>query len=310
MEKITVKSVNTSAEKGTVKKPVKRVNILETGVENDAHAGDWNRQVSLLGLESIARFSVEAGRDINPGEFAENITTEGMALYEAHPLDRFVSGDLILEISQIGKKCHGTSCAIFKEVGNCVMPAEGIFCRVVSPGTLTAGDQLHYVPHRYRIYILTISDRASRGLYSDRSGPATADKISEFFYSVHQEFQITSEIIPDDPNEIRRKILDAVEMNADIIITTGGTGIGTKDFTPDVIRDLIDKEIPGIMDFIRLQYGAGNPKALISRSIAGVKERSLIYALPGSVNAVKEYLQEITKTIMHSVYMIHGLDLH
>jgi len=126
---ITVVSVNISEKKGTIKIPVPEIVLNKLGVANDAHAGDWHRQVSLLADESVQRFTHAAGRKINYGEFAENITTKGLELVNTHPLDRLTIGDVELEITQIGKECHGTSCAIFKEVGNCVMPKEGIFAR-------------------------------------------------------------------------------------------------------------------------------------------------------------------------------------
>ena len=94
------------------------------------------------------------------------------------------------------------------------------------------------------------------------------------------------------------------------MITTGGTGIGPKDFTPDVIRPMLDKEIPGLMDHIRLKYGAEKPNALISRSIAGVMGNTLVFALPGSVKAVNEYMEEILKSFWHMIYMLHGIDSH
>ncbi len=310
MQEINVLSVNISDKKGIIKKPVDLIQLDKQGIKGDAHAGTWNRQVSLLGSESIEKFTSESGRKINFGEFAENITTQGIKLYETHPLDRFISGNLILEVTQIGKKCHGTSCTIFKEVGNCVMPTEGIFCRVITPGKLQAGNKLEYVPKIYKVLVLTISDRASAGIYNDASGPEAVRLTTDFFNQKTLQFQISSKIIPDDPVQIKDEILESVENHLDIIITTGGTGIGIKDFTSEVVKRLIDKEIPGIMDFIRLKYGAEKPQALLSRSIAGVKNKTLIYALPGSLNAVKEYLEEINKTLLHSIYMLHGLDIH
>ena len=144
--KIKVLSVNISEQKGTVKKPVGSIEISHEGVVNDAHAGDWHRQVSLLGKESFDKFSKEAGREIKYGEFAENITTEGILLYETKPGDRFIIGDVELEVTQIGKKCHGKGCAIYVEVGNCVMPKEGIFCKVIKPGKVSDGDEINYLP--------------------------------------------------------------------------------------------------------------------------------------------------------------------
>ncbi len=93
----------------------------------------------------------------------------------------------------------------------------------------------------------------------------------------------------------------------DFIFTTGGTGIGPRDITPDVIRPLLDREIPGIMDHIRIKYGTALPQALLSRSVAGVIAKTQVYALPGSPKAVEEYLAEILKILIHATLMVHGL---
>ena len=310
MPEIEVLSVNISEKKGTIKKPVDAIKMNNKGVVGDAHAGSWNRQVSLLGAESIEKFISQNGRVVTYGEFAENITTRGMNLYESKPLDRFYSGQLILEVTQIGKKCHGTSCTIFKEVGNCVMPTEGIFCRVISPGKLQAGNKLEYIPKTYKITVITISDRAYAGIYKDASGPESVRILKDFFGQKKLPIQIDGTIIPDAPMHINKIIRESVEDNVDIVVTTGGTGIGPRDFTYEVVKKLIDKEIPGIMEIIRLKFGADKPQALLSRSIAGIKNNTLIYAIPGSLNAVKEYLEEINKTILHTLYMLNGLDLH
>jgi len=278
---IDILSVNVSAEKGTIKKQVSEIHLNDEGVAGDAHAGKWHRQVSLLAAESIEKFSKLAGREIAWGEFAENITTRGMLLYEASPLDRFYCGDLELEVTQIGKKCHGEQCAIYREVGNCVMPKEGIFCRVLSPGDLQAGNRLEYIPKVYSARVITLSDRAWAGEYDDRSGPRLTELLKVYF-----------------------------EQGADFIFTTGGTGIGPRDITPEVVKSMVEKEIPGIMEMIRMKYGAEKPNALLSRGIAGTAGKTLVFTLPGSVKAVNEYMEEILKTMEHLIYMRHDLDVH
>ncbi|MFA4851717.1 MAG: molybdenum cofactor synthesis domain-containing protein [Bacteroidales bacterium] len=308
--KIKILSVNISEKKGTIKKPVDEIVVNELGVKNDAHSGSWHRQVSLLGMESIEKFSKEAKRKINYGEFAENITTQGFELYKSNILDRFESGNVILEVTQIGKECHGTSCNIFKEVGNCVMPKEGIFCRVIKGGKLKAGDEITYVPKVYKVAIITLSDRASRGEYSDRSGPRIKEYITEHFFKSNHQTDIDYTLIPDDPRLLKEKLQELKVKKIDIIFTTGGTGIGSKDFTVDVVKPLFDKEIPGIMDFIRYKYGAEKPNALISRSVAGLVGKTIIFTLPGSVKAVDEYMTEITKVLNHLIYMLHDIDAH
>jgi len=309
-ENMKVLSVNISDKKGTIKTPVGSITLDERGVQSDAHAGDWHRQVSLLAKESVDKFSVQAGRSINYGEFAENITTEGIVLYETHPLDRFQIGETELEVTQIGKKCHGDNCAIYREVGNCVMPREGIFCRVIRTGTIRPGDGITYLPKTFKAMVITLSDRASQGIYDDKSGPQVIRLLEEFFNTEKWKFQIDHHIIPDEGHQLQKLLEDAANKWTDIVITTGGTGIGPRDITPDVVRSVIDKEIPGIMEMVRMKYGLDKPNALISRSIAGVSGKTLIYALPGSVKAVNEYMTVIVPTIRHSIYMLHGLDLH
>jgi molybdopterin adenylyltransferase len=307
---ITVVSVNISEKKGTIKKPVPSITLDKLGVKGDAHSGPWHRQVSLLAEESITKFSATAGRTINYGEFAENITTLGIAVHHTNPLDRFTIGNVELEVTQIGKKCHGDSCNIFKEVGNCVMPKEGIFCRVVSQGTIKAGDAISYSPRIFKILVITLSDRASAGDYEDRSGPVIGDRVQEYFDTLKWKYAISRQLIPDDPEMLRKILAQAKAAKTDIIFTTGGTGIGPRDFTPDVVKPLLDKEIPGIMELIRYKYGQEKPNALLTRAIAGVMGSSLVYTLPGSVKAVEEYTEEIFKTLKHSIYMLNGLDLH
>jgi len=308
--KIKVLSVNTSEKKGTVKKPVNSIQLTEIGVVGDAHSGKWHRQVSLLATESITKFSEEAGREIKFGEFAENITTEGLLLHECRPLDHFRNENLELEVTQIGKKCHGDNCSIFREVGNCVMPKEGIFARVIRSGNLKAGDQLEYVPKVINIHVITLSDRASAGEYADKSGPQIKNLSETFFSGIKRQTAITNHLIPDDPEQLLLLIKSAISQQADVIFTTGGTGIGPRDFTPETVRSLLEKEIPGIMELIRVKYGTEKPAALLSRSIAGVSGKTLIYTLPGSVKAVTEYCNEILPTIEHSMYMIEGIDSH
>ena len=305
-----VLSVNISEKKGTIKKPVPQIELDSRGVRGDAHAGDWHRQVSLLAEESIIKFSQQAGRKINYGEFAENITTRGIEVWQTHPLDLFRIGEVELEVTQIGKECHGNTCSIFKEVGNCVMPKEGIFTRVIRPGIVKAGDTLQYLPYTFDVQIITLSDRASRGEYEDLSGPRIAELAGSYFEELGWQCNIDVTVIPDDAAQLQLLLEGFVESGADFIFTTGGTGIGPRDITVDVIKPMLDKELPGIMELIRYKYGSLKPNALLSRSVAGVTGGTLIYTLPGSVKAVNEYCSEIFPTLKHSILMLHGIDSH
>ncbi len=308
--KLKILSVNISEKKGTVKKAVDEITLNHLGVMEDAHAGHWHRQVSLLGKESVDRFSKQAGRAIAYGEFAENLTTEGIELFKTSPLDRFSGENVELEVTQIGKQCHGSACSIFREVGNCVMPKEGIFARVIRQGSLKPGDTLEYKPRLLHFKVVTLSDRASKGHYSDRSGPRIIEILENHFDKLPRNIKVDHTIIPDDASSLSVLVEKSTYDEADVIITTGGTGIGPRDVTIETIKPLLDKEIPGIMEMIRVKYGREKPNALLSRGVAGLIGDTLIYTLPGSVKAVNEYMDEILKTMEHLIYMRHGLDVH
>lgn len=140
MGKGKVIAVCTSPGKGERKKNVGTGVLLENfGLEGDGHGGDWHRQVSLLAIESIAKMQA-AGLDVGPGDFAENLTTEGLELYSLPLGTKLKVGDgALLEVTQIGKVCH-ERCAIFYQAGDCVMPREGIFARVLKGGPVSSGD--------------------------------------------------------------------------------------------------------------------------------------------------------------------------
>lgn len=303
-------SVNISEKKGTVKHPVEEITITKTGVMEDAHAGNWHRQVSMLAMESVEKFSKEAKRKINFGEFAENITTQGIELPKCHIFDRFRIGDAELELTQVGKECHGTACAIFKEVGNCVMPKEGVFCRVLKTGKIKPDDEIVHVPKVVRVSIVTLSDRASGGIYEDRSGPKIKEILNSFFSEKNQRFEIDTVLLPDDADVLRKLLIQRKNDRADFLFTTGGTGIGERDITVETVSGMLDKQLPGIMELIRVKYGMEKPNALLSRGVAGTMGKTIVYTLPGSVRAVTEYMCEITKTMEHTLFMLHGIDKH
>ena len=140
-----VVAVSVSDRKGVKKTNVETVRLLENhGLENDAHAGKWHRQVSLLDMQSIRKIR-DKGLDVGPGDFAENITTEGIRLWKLPIGKRLkIGGDAVAEVTQIGKECH-SRCAIYHQVGDCVMPREGIFVRILSGGIIEPGDTVESV---------------------------------------------------------------------------------------------------------------------------------------------------------------------
>ncbi|MGC9374304.1 MAG: molybdenum cofactor synthesis domain-containing protein [Bacteroidales bacterium] len=306
MAKGKVLSVNLSNERG-VKEPVSELILTEQGIQGDVHAGHWNRQVSIIDQSHIHRFKkITEARDTQFGEFAENITAKGLQDIDFQTFDLLKIGDAILEVTQVGKPFHNQ----FRELGNYVMPRVGIFCRVKKTGTIKPNDAIEVIPKVYHALVITLSDRASAGEYEDRSGPKVVEFLDTYFNRLGARYQTERMVISDSSNELKQILAKAKKDNMDIIITTGGTGIGKRDITVETVQPMLDKEIPGVMEMIRMKYGLEKPNALLSRGIAGVMGNSLVYTLPGSVKAVNEYMTEILKTMQHLIYMLHGIDAH
>ena len=305
MPKVKILSVNTASDRGR-KFPVGKLILNETGTEGDAHAGTI-RQISMFNIAHAELFTAITGaKPMEYGQFAENITFKTDNVDEVKIFDRFVKDEVSLEVTQRGKPFHDK----FREPGNYVMPREGIFCRVKNGGILKAGDEMVFIPKVFKARIITLSDRASKGIYDDLSGPAVTSQLAGQFKKIGWRLQTENIVIPDDENELRNLIKDALEKSYDMIITTGGTGIGPRDITPEVMKEFIQKEIPGIIEMIRWKFGLEKPAALVSRAVAGVSGKTLMFALPGSVKAVNEYMNELTKHFEHLFYMVEAVELH
>jgi molybdopterin adenylyltransferase len=165
------------------------------------------------------------------------------------------------------------------------------------------------LPDVFKVLVITLSDRAAAGEYDDLSGPLVQKLTEQIFEKNKLHCSCDRLLIPDSSVQLESALRQGSQ-NYNLIITTGGTGIGPRDITVDTVKPLLIKEIPGIMEFIRFKYGADKPNALLSRSIAGIIGISLIYTLPGSVKAVTEYMDEIGKTLIHTILMQYGIDSH
>jgi molybdopterin adenylyltransferase len=161
-----------------------------------------------------------------------------------------------------------------------------------------------------RVLIITMSDRAASGEYEDRSGPQVCNHLVEFLDGAHIAHDVETRILPDDPDELRDALLQARADEVPLVFTTGGTGVSPRDNTPDVVMDVSDKIIPGVMEHIRMKYGENKPCALLSRTVAAVMATTLIYTIPGSTKGVDEYMLELLKTMDHTLCVIHGLETH
>ncbi len=140
-----IKAISISEKKGIPKSNVPMAKLIENhGIEGDAHAGDWHRQISILAMESVNKMKAKGLDTISPGDFAENLTTEFIDVPNLKIGDRVKIGDALLEITQIGKECHH-HCAIYQKVGDCVMPREGIFAKTLAGGDIAVGDEIEII---------------------------------------------------------------------------------------------------------------------------------------------------------------------
>jgi molybdopterin adenylyltransferase len=290
-------SVNVAAEKGVRKDPVESIAlVVEHGVEGDAHAGPWHRQVSLLASESIEKMKL-ACPTVEPGAFGENITTEGLVLYALPVGARLYAGEALLEVTQIGKVCHDR-CAIFHQAGDCVMPREGIFARVVEGGEILPGHGIVLLKQSLIVAgVLTVSDKGSRGERDDASGDALEEALRTLGVA-----SVERAIVPDEHAQIAAELRRwADETKVNLILTTGGTGMTTRDVTPEATLEVLERQAPGFAEAMRAGSAATTPHAMLSRAVSGLRGRTLIVNMPGSPRACKDQFKMIAPALPHAV---------
>ncbi len=298
-----------SARKGIAKHQIAEGNfIFEHGLEGDAHAGDWHRQVSLLAHLDI-EFMRSKGLNLKPGAFGENLVIDGIDTNRLGVGSRLKIGEVLLELTQIGKTCH-TRCAIYYSTGDCIMPRTGLFARVLEGGRLVPGlpVQVVRVVNRSVIHaaVVTVSDRCSRGETIDTAGPAVAALLRERL-DTHIAWM---EMVPDEAEQITRLLNDLVDRRVDLIVTTGGTGISGRDVTPEATRQVIDRELPGLGEAMRVASSCVTRNAWLSRALAGIRQQTLIVNLPGSLCGAVENLGAILPLLPHAIDMLRGDNLH
>ena len=302
-----VLAVCISEKKGTQKKPVEKIELKpEWGIVGDAHAGNWHRQVSLLSFEKIDEFR-KKGADVEYGAFGENIVCEGFDLSKLTVGTRFQIGDALLELTQIGKACH-SHCEIYKTMGDCIMPREGVFTIVLKPGTVKPGDEIKMIePEADRPFtaaIITLSDRASKGEYEDKSGPVIREMLEKEGYQIIEQL-----ILPDGRPKLEaelKRLADQRQVN--VIFTTGGTGFSERDLTPEATRAVCEREVPGIGEALRNYSMQFTSHAMLSRQTAGIRKRTLVVNLPGSPKACREDLEFILEPLRHGLGILRGTD--
>ena len=302
-----IRAICISDQKGTQKYRIPEGTFIEDhGIEGDAHAGKWHRQVSLLSAEKIEEFR-KKGVQVEYGAFGENLVVEGCDLRSLPVGTRFAIGEVLLEMTQIGKECHD-HCAIYNVTGDCIMPREGVFAKVLRGGIVREGDTLDVIPaapdRPFTAAVITLSDRAFRKEREDRSGPVIRDILCENGYDVTEMI-----LLPDGEALLKRNLIRlADQRQVNVIFTTGGTGFGPRDLTPEATCAVCDRMAPGIAEAMRAESLKITKHAMLSRAAAGIRGTTLIINLPGSPKACRENLDVVLPALKHGLGLLRGTD--
>ena len=295
-----VMAVCISEKKGTVKKDIGKCRILENfGLEGDAHAGS-ERQVSLISYEKVEEFKKRAGDEvvIKPGIFGENLLVSGYDLASFPVGTYFAAGEVLLELTQIGKKCH-TGCEISRTTGECIMPKQGVFAKVIKGGIVKNGDVFKRL---LKAAVIISSDRSYNGEREDKSGPLMEEILKRSGYIVSE-----SVLIPDDEDRAYEEIKRlADKAGNDVIFTSGGTGFSIRDRMPEATMRAAERNAPGVAEAIRSYSMEITSKAMFSRAVSVIRGRTLIINLPGSPKAVKECLDFLLPKLEHGILILKG----
>lgn len=303
----TIKGICISHIRGIQKSEVTEADLkVDWGIVGDAHAGNWHRQVSLLSYEKIQEFK-EKGAEIVPGAFGENLIVEGYDFRNLPVGSQLAIGEAELEITQIGKECHN-HCEIYKAMGDCIMPREGVFAKVIKSGHITLGDTITLLPDNpdkpLTAAVITLSDKGAAGLREDKSGPIIVDELKREGYEI-----IETLILPDELSLIKKNLIRLSDQRqVNLIITTGGTGFSERDCTPEATMAVATRNAPGIAEAIRAGSMQITRRAMLSREASVIRNKTLIVNLPGSPKAVKESLGFVIDQLEHGIRILTGRD--
>ena len=295
-----VKAICISDKRGIEKRAIEEGHFLvDFGIEGDAHAGHWHRQVSLLSYDKVRAFN-ERGANVIDGAFGENLDFRSLPVGT-----RLYAGTVLLEMTQIGKECH-SHCAIYKRMGECIMPKEGVFARVIREGIIRPGDVMRVEPpaeeRPFTAAVITLSDKGARGERKDESGPAAKELLEAAGYEVVELL-----LLPDEPVQLKTQLIRLADSRqVDLVLTSGGTGFSLRDQTPEATMAVAERGAPGIAEFIRMKSMEVTDRAMLSRGVSVIRGKTLIVNLPGSPRAVKESLGFIMGSLDHGLKILRG----
>lgn len=302
-----VKGICISDTRGVQKRQVPEADLKQDwGIQGDAHGGRWHRQVSLLSYEKIQEFK-EKGAIVDYGAFGENLIIEGFDFEKLPVGTRFCIEEAVLEMTQIGKECH-SHCEIYKVMGDCIMPREGVFTKVIASGHIKTGDLVEMLlpdPDRpFTAAVITLSDKGSIGQREDQSGPLLVSYLKEQGYEV-----VETLLLPDEQKKLEKQLCRlADQRQIQVIFTTGGTGFSMRDRTPEATTAVCDRMAPGIAEAIRAYSMSITKRAMLSRGVSGIRGGTLIINLPGSPKAVREIMEFLLPNLRHGLGILRGTE--
>jgi len=302
-----IKAICISEKRGTPKEEVRSaVFVKGSGIETDAHAGNWHRQISLLSAESIEEFN-KKGAGVRNGDFGENLIVSGISLNDlpVGSILRIGESPVTLRLTQRGKECH-SHCRIHERMGECIMPVKGVFAEVLEGGPVKKGDtvtaELPKEDRPFRAAVIVCSDKASKGEREDRSGRAACDILEEKGYEI-----LECVIVPDEKERIKEELIRLCDMReADLILTSGGTGFSVRDVTPEATLEVAERNAPGIAEYMRMKSAQITDRAMLSRGVSVIRKKTVIVNLPGSEKAVRECLGFIMNALDHGLKILRG----
>lgn len=298
-------AVCTSEVRGIQKTNQRQGRFLpDFGVEHDAHGGDWHRQVSLLSADRVAEFNAR-GAQVESGAFGENLVVDGID-FRSLPVGSWLKcGEVLLEMTQIGKECH-SHCQIYHKMGDCIMPREGVFARVLRGRIISMGDQMEVIPREiplpFQAAVITLSDRCARGERADLSGPVLQGALEGAGFQV-----VETLLLPDERTGLEKELIRLCDQRQlDLILTTGGTGFAPRDITPEATLAVAHRLAPGIAEAIRAVSMTITPRAMLSRGTSVIRGRTLIVNLAGSPKACRESVAVFLPQMPHALELLRN----
>jgi molybdenum cofactor synthesis domain-containing protein len=252
------------------------------------------------------------------GDFGENLVVKGIDFRNLPVGTHFKCGEVLLELTQIGKECH-SHCAIYKTMGDCIMPREGVFAKVLCGGFISVGEEMTVLQisedtakaenslaekNPFRVWIITASDKGARGEREDKSGPVIRELAENAGYTVAGNI-----LLPDEEAGLEAELKRICDNGlADLILTTGGTGFSPRDRMPEATAAVAERLAPGIAEAMRTGSMAMTRRAMLSRATAAIRGSTLIVNLPGSPRAARENLELIISELHHGLSILTGRD--